>query len=200
VEGNMTDGRRTSAAILVMLAALALVLPYATPASAGGDPYGSTTTTAAPGENPSCTLSAESAAPGTKVDATVAGVFVGSTVKILIGSQEVGSGVATTPDGGDGTAKVTITFTVPAVTAGSYPITASSGTFTQQCGTTGRFEVLAATVAKPPSGPLARTGVQVGLLVAVGLALLVGGRAVLSASRARRRRARRAPGRHSARV
>jgi hypothetical protein len=73
------------------LCAAALLVPTA-PVSAQDDPYGSTTTTTAPGGfAPACTLDLTVVGPGSVVTATVSSVPLGATVRILIGGEEAGS-------------------------------------------------------------------------------------------------------------
>jgi len=187
------------------------------PAAAGGDPYGSTTTsTAAPGDTPDCGLSTASGVPGTRVTATVTNVPVGSVVRILFGGDEVSRATADevtasavgpavvlggrTLPVGVATTTVEIDFTVPTRPPGDYAVTAVGDTFSSPCGAGDGvgFEVLAAAAGNGGGGGnLPKTGIYAALLVAVALALLVGGRALLEGSRRRARAAERAKPRHS---
>lgn len=208
---------RTRAIGLLAVAVLALV-GLGAPASAQEDPYGSTTTTEGePTFEASCELSVTVAPPGTAVTASVFNVPFGGTVRVLFAGTEVGratapmSAQATSPAvafGGrvlagqaDGVTTVTVDFVIPAVAPGQYLVTAVGDTFTCECSpNAGGFEVLAATsgTGGGGGGALPRTGIYVALLVAIGLALLVGGRAVLAESRRRKRRASRQRAQHLA--
>lgn len=182
--------------------AVAITLALAAPAhaAAGGDPYGSTTTTAGePTIEVSCELSLTVGPPGTAVTATVLNVPFGDTIRLLFGGTEVGR--ATAPlaaDATPGLTGVTIDFVVPEVAAGGYLVTAVGGTFTGECSPdAGLFDVLAATQSQGDGGgALPRTGIYAALLVALALALVVAGRAVLAESRRRKRRAARLAAQH----
>src|SRR5262249_23158152 len=129
-----------------------------------------------------------------------AGVFFGEHVTILfddivvarvtapnVAGQSASGAVAfngaALPAAEDSTT-VSIEFTVPEKAAvGTHIITAVGGTFTCFCNPRGEFTVLAA----GGTGGLARTGVEAGLVIVVALALLLVGRALVTASRQRRR-------------
>jgi hypothetical protein len=192
---------------LVAVIAVALVVTLSAPAWAGDDPYGSTTTTTvAPGETPSCNLDVGEGPPGAAVTATVGDVPLGTTVRILFDGQEVGRATADdtaanaaspvvvfggrTLGAGTATATVEIDFVVPARDPGRYAVVAVGPAFTSTCtfGSQGDFGVLAAGAATDggDEGSLPKTGVYIGILVAIGIALVVVGRTVLAASRRRR--------------
>ncbi|HEV8115994.1 MAG TPA: hypothetical protein VGP53_07135, partial [Acidimicrobiales bacterium] len=116
---------------------------------------------------------------------------IGETVRIIFGDVEVGRATA----GGDvtanatagavvfggpqqavGTATVEVTFTVPALSPGTYVVSAVADSFTRPCG---RFEVLAAGAARGGAGSLPKTGIYVGALVLAAAALVITGRGML---------------------
>ena len=195
-------GRTARFAALLLGLSLAGVL--AAPMAGAQDPYGSTTTTAPVGEvEASCSLSLSKGTPGTEVTAKVAGVFFGETVRIRFDGTQVAQ--VTAPDvagasagapvllGGqalpaqdaEGSTTVTVKFTVPkAAAVGNHVVTAVGDTFTCFCNPNGIFTVTAAS-----KGGLARTGVQIALLLVVAAVLMLVGRSLVSASRRRRRRA-----------
>lgn len=193
---------RTARWRVVAPLAVAITLALAGPAHAavGGDPYGSTTTTAGePTLEVGCELTLTVGPPGTAVTAVILNVTFGDTIRVLFGGTEVGR--ATAPQADESTAQVTsltIDFVVPQVAAGRYLVTAVGGTFTGECSPeAGLFDVLAATQSRGDgSGALPRTGVYAALLVALALALVVAGRAALAESRRRRRRAARLDAQH----
>jgi hypothetical protein len=192
---------RTRARIAaVLVGAIALPLIAASVASAQSDPYGSTTTTAPVREvTATCGLSLGEGRPGDTVTATVGGVFFGETVRILFDTTVVAQ--ATAPlraqsTGGavvfDGAAiagqddavstTVTLKFQVPkSATAGTHVVRAVGDTFTCFCNPEGAFKVLGAS-----GSSLARTGVEIGLLIAMAIALLVLGRGLVLSAKARR--------------
>lgn len=196
---------------VVALAVLIMLLGgwLATPAGAGGGPYGSTTTTDGVGVQATCGLSVTEGGVGTSVTATVSNVPPGGTVRILFGGSEVASGTAPIAAQGTGavvllggrqlaeqaaTTSIVLQFVVPDVPPGSYLVTAVGVGFTCVCSpqTNGMFSVLGAAVDRPGGGgALPRTGIYAALFVAIAVALLVLGRTLLEASRRRRRRAER---------
>jgi hypothetical protein len=195
----------------LVLVAIALALLFQAPAGAQEDPYGSTTTTTTEpsGVEASCELSTNVASAGAEVTATVAGVPVGETVRLLFGGAEVGRATANQSDGQSAVTTVQIRFTVPAVDDGSYLVAAVGATFTAECSggfAAGTAEVLGFTVERGAGAPgssgrgsLARTGVAIALLLAVALALLIVGRALVDSARQRGARpiAPLAPGPHT---
>lgn len=197
-EPRVGVNRRTMAARVLLLAVAALALLLQAPAGAQDDPYGgtSTTTTEPSGVEASCQLDTNVASAGGQVTATVAGVPVGETVRLLFGGAEVGRATASRSDGQSAVTTVQIRFTVPDVDDGQYLVAAVGATFTAECSvqfTTGSAEVLGFTVERGAGstgssgrGSLARTGVAIALLLAVALALLIVGRAMLDSARQRR--------------
>jgi hypothetical protein len=176
--------RTTTRALAALVGAALLAVLAAPVAGAQSDPYGSTTTTA-PGEvEAACTLSVGKAKPAEKVTAKVTGVFFGEKVRILFDDLQVAEVIA--PPAGTQTADsttVTVDFLVPKSAAvGTHIITAVGDTFTGLCNPRGEFTVLAAS-----KGSLARTGVEIALVLAVAAALLLVGRTFVSSSRRRRR-------------
>lgn len=178
-------------ALLVVVAGLLL----APAAGAQEDPYGSTTTTAATQVSAACSLSSSAGSANAQVTATVSGVPVGEVVRILFDGDEVGRGTAE-GDGQSATTTVQIGFTVPDVEQGAYSVVAVGASFSAECSAgfgTGAsvlgFTVDRATTGsgkvsgKSGAGALASTGLAVGLLVAVAIALLVVGRSLRDQSR-----------------
>jgi hypothetical protein len=161
-----------------------------------GDPYGETTTTTlAPGADPSCSLGTESAAPGASAVVTVHDVLEGAEIRLLFDGSEVARQSA---DGAAAAAAaaavdVDMTFVVPGgATPGIHAVVAVGPNFTVACVTASGdgFEVLAASAEQgDDGGSLPRTGIYAALLVAIALALLVVGRSLTHAARARRAKA-----------
>lgn len=180
---------------MAVVVALSVAFLAGTPASAQEDPYGSTTTTRPPGGEPSCHLRTRSGVVGSRATVTVRAVPRGTTVRVLFDGQQVAEGQATGP-GSSPRMNIDIDFTVPEAEPGAHEVTAVGVDFSVSCrtGTGARFEVLASGESRGGGGSLARTGVYVGLLVAVAGALLVAGRALLVESKRRRRRAGRSAG------
>lgn len=186
---------RWSRAVGGVVLATAVVLAAA-PAGAQ-DPYGGTTTTAPTGTaEASCSLAVGQAAPGATVTATVSGVPFGDTVRILFGGIEAGRSTAAGTAGQPGVTVLQVPFVVPDVSGGSYLVVAVGSAFTATCDAD--FQVLGASVlgstverlpgagtgSKGP-GSLAKTGASLAALVALAVALLLSGRALVSASRER---------------
>lgn len=196
---------RFAAALLGVTLVGVLAAPMA---GAADDPYGSTTTTTSPvGEaEASCGLSVASAKPGADVTGVVHGVFFGEHVRILFDGVQVAEATAPADPGvaalsaaapvafggqtlaaqaaeDDGTTDVTVAFKVPKAAPGKHVVTAVGDTFTCFCNPRGEFTVLAAGTG---TSSLARTGVEAGLVLVIALALLLVGRAAISASRRRR--------------
>lgn len=198
---------RRRAAIGALVAACCIALLGVVGPAAAQDPYGGTTTTSTtepPELEPACALSLTAGAPGASASVRVTNVPLGATVRILLGGSEVGR--ATAPV--QGQAAVTtldIAFTVPDLAPGRYLATAVGADFTLRCGpdADGLFEVLGSSQGQGGSGvgggSLPRTGIYVGLLLALALALFLAGRALLSASRRRAEQAERAPAAPAAR-
>lgn len=178
------SARRKLGAMVSLLALMSLLLGAAPAAAQDEDPYGSTTTsTAPPGPDPTCGLSVVRGAVGASVTATIVNVPIGSTVRLLFGSAEVGRGTA------EADTTVEIPFEVPDVAPGTYLVTAVGATFTAVCSPEAEgFAVLGASQSRGDGGSLPRTGVYVALLIAVAAALLLGGRMALEASRRQKRR------------
>ena len=175
------------------------------------DPYGCSTTSTTGGTGSTttetttpttarppitCTASPLSAEPGVRVDVTVTNVPGGTSVDLRFNGDVVDSGSAPAGDPSD----VALSVVVPAVPPASYTLIAVGADFQAECAA-GGFAVVAATGVPrgdTGSGPgsLARTGIAVALLVAIGVALIVVGRVVLEAARRRRRAASRAVAKH----
>jgi len=189
--------RGTLAAAAALLAIVALPLLAQTSAQAaptGDDPYGSTTTTADHGPQPSCRLRETTVAPGDTDTARLKAVPRDSEVEIRfdgrVVAKDTASGAGSSPR-----VNADIDFVVPSdATSGDHDVTAVSSEFTAPCGTATvpDGEVLGETVTNDGtggSGSLPKTGVYVALLLVIGVALLIVGRAVLEASRQRARAA-----------
>jgi hypothetical protein len=192
---------RTRARIAAaLIGAVALPLMAAPVASAQTDPYGSTTTTAPVREvTATCGLSLGQGRPGDTITATVGGVFFGETVRILFDTTVVAQttaplaaastggavlfgGTAVAGQDDDVSTTVTLKFQVPkGADSGTHVVSAVGDTFTCFCNPEGHFKVLGDT-----GSSLARTGVEVGLLAAIALALLVLGRGLVTTAKARR--------------
>lgn len=189
MDGGRRRGQRqrrgTARALRVALLIATSVLLAAPAASAQDDPYGSTTTTAgAPPASVTCEADLATGQPGDEASATIRNLPPGGEVRLLFGGIDVG-----------GTSTDRIDFTVPDLPPGTHLLTAVGVGFAVSCsaGLDG-VEVLAGTITRRPegSGALPRTGVFVALLVAVAVALLLLGRALVGVARDRRRREARA--------
>lgn len=191
-----STARRRAVPGAIVAACCLILVGVAGPAGAQ-DPYGGTTTTTGttpPELRPACALSVTAGAPGTSVSAQVTNVPSGGTVRILLGGTEVGRGTAQATTA----TTLAIAFVVPDLAPGRYLVTAVGADFTLRCGpdADGMFEVLAGSQGRADggsgSGSLPRTGIYVGLLLALALALFLAGRALLEASRRRSARAEQA--------
>jgi hypothetical protein len=190
---------RTSTRLAFALLTGLLVLAVAAPAAhAQQDPYGSTTTTTGGPRIVEATLSLqpEKGKVGDTVVATVGGVFFGEKVDIVFDGVVVGrgqaplaaasagapvefNGAALPAQADDISTTIKITFSVPNASVGAHRVAAVGDTFVVEKG----FEVLSSAGAKN----LPKTGIYVALMLVVALALIVGGRAFIAASRVRRR-------------
>ena len=180
--------------LLAMLAGLVAVLMLAAPAAAQDDPYGGTSTTRpAPGPRPTCRVKPDSVTPGSTAVARVNAVPRGSTVRVTFDGEQVAEAQADGP-GSSPHVNIDIPYTVPDVEPGSYEVTAVGATFTASCGSQRvEGEVLGDQIERDPDGSgggvlggsLPATGLTVGLLVAVAVALILGGRVLLDRSRKR---------------
>jgi hypothetical protein len=189
--------------LVALAAGLVAALMVVAPVAAQDDPYGSTSTTRpTPGPRPSCRVDARSVTPGSTTVARVHAAPRGSTVRIFFNGEQVAEAQADGP-GSSPQVNVDIPYTVPDVEPGSYPVTAVGATFTASCGNQrveGETEVAGEQIVRDADdsgggtgvlgGSLARTGLTVGLLVAVALALILGGRGLLDGSRKRGQQAR----------
>ncbi len=184
-------GRRTSttwrtAAMAVIGVA---VMVGTAPASAQQDPYGSTTTTAAPdrGLVPSCSSDLTVGAPGASGVLTIDDAPFGATVRVLIGGAEAGR--ATAPDAVPGASEeaavLAVPFSIPDLAAGRYSVTAVGADFTVTCAPVSTVQVAGVTEERS-GGILPRTGVYVALLAVLAIVLLIVGQRLVAAARRRR--------------
>ncbi|CAN5753458.1 hypothetical protein BH24ACT3_BH24ACT3_01990 [soil metagenome] len=205
----------------VVASVLVLVVFALAPAARAqvDDPYGPTTTTTEPGaEGASCSISGDAGQVGDTITATISGVPAGTRVQLTFNGEVVGEDTAESPTGdvegasqsvavlfGGGQsvsqaprdASATITFQVPDLPAGSYPVVAVGPGFSASCGTGGSFEVLGASAGGTDGGSggdqgagglLPRTGAEIALWVLLACAAIVVGRTLLNTSRRRRTR------------
>jgi LPXTG-motif cell wall-anchored protein len=190
---------RTSTRLAFALLAGLLVLAFSAPAAhAQQDPYGSTTTSIAKPRIVEATLDLQpdKAKVGDTVVATVGSVFFGEKVDIVFDGVVVGrgqaplaaasagapvafNGAALPAQADDISTTIKITFSVPNASVGQHKVAAVGDTFVVEKG----FEVLSGT----GTSKLPKTGIYIALLLVIGLALIVGGRAFIAASRVRRR-------------
>lgn len=155
------------------------------PTDGNCDPiYGCPTTTPTT-LNPQCEMSVNEARPGDTVTAEVTGVAPGTELQVSFNGEIVASGVA------DAEGKASIQFTVPNLEEGQYRVFVTGAGVSAECSLDPGFAVLGNEQGNGGGGGLAFTGANVAILVAVGLAMLIAGRAVLESSRRRRRRAAR---------
>ena len=170
--------------VLAVVLGLALSQSPATAQDGGDGPYGSTTTTAGQGPNPSCRLSQSTASPGGTATARVHAAPRGSSVEIRFDGATVAEQTATGP-GSSPQVNVDIRFTVPSdAEEGSHTVTAVGAEFTASCGTLETSgEVLSANEERGNGGSLPKTGVYIALLLVVGFVLVLIGRVLLAASR-----------------
>ncbi len=199
-----------------------ILASLASPAGAqDGGGYGGTTTTTGEPTLVTCNINLTAGGPGTSVTATVNNVPFGATVRLLLDGTEMARATADLQAQSSGqpvlfggqvlaaqatTTSVTIPWVVPLLPPGLYQVTVVGVDFTLLCNPEdgGMFQVLAAGAERsrgldPSGGSLPRTGVYLGLLLAVALALVVAGRGALEASRRRRRQAARAASRAKSR-
>lgn len=188
------------AAVLVVAAA-----PFTAAATADAqqcDPfYGcSPAPSVPPSTTPSCSTSASVATAGQVLSASVASAPAGASIQITVDGVAAGSGTA------DSAGSATIAFTVPAgIAPGSHTVFAVGAGFSASCGELGVEGVQSNVVENPAQGggaagdvagndvargggSLARTGIELALLLAIALALLLVGRRMVAAERRRRRR------------
>ena len=163
--------------------------------------YGCTPSTPPPSINPTCSMSETGAAAGDVVSATLSNVPVGTHTQLLFDGQDVAEGDAT---GSGANGSVTLSFTIPASTPpGTHTVVFVGAGF--QCDATNgkglTVGVLSEQFTRAPTsgdtprsapsglGGLARTGIEVALLLAVAIALVLLGSVLVDAARRRHRRA-----------
>jgi hypothetical protein len=192
IVGQRSDGPRLAAFALIAFAVLSL---WAGPAAAQDDPYGSTSTTGGNGTQPSCQLRTRSAHPGETVTVRLRAIPRGEEVEVRLDGEVVARATASS-SGSSPRVSFDVDFVVPSDTvSGEHDVTAVGAAFTASC-TTGngdRLEVQADSevrgIQQDRGGSLPRTGIYIALLLAVAVALLLVGRAVLKESRRRARAA-----------
>jgi len=175
-----TRRRRTAAVLFGFVAVFVL----ASPVAAQDDPYGGTTTTHPPrGPRPSCRVQGGSVTPGSTAVARVHAAPRGSTVQIFFDGERVAEGRADGP-GRSQQVNTDISYTVPDVEPGSYPVTAVGASFTASCGdqrVKGGTEVDGEQIGSETargSGSLPTMWLAIGVLVVVALARILAGHAI----------------------
>jgi 5'-nucleotidase len=199
------SGHRARRLVLaVVLVAAAVPISAATATAQPCDPfYGCTPAPSVPPSTPpTCSTSATVATGGQVLSASVANAPAGAAIQITIDGVTAGSGAA------DATGSATIAFTVPAgIAPGTHAVFAVGAGFSASCGDLSVEGVQSNVVENPApggggaagvagddvargrsGGSLARTGIELALLLAIALALLVVGRRLIAAERRRRRR------------
>jgi hypothetical protein len=184
----------------VLVAAVCLVLLPQTAVSAKTTPgavtsttcdeaYGCNTSTTQTPPPTTCNLNTTVVTAGDTVTATVSNVAVGTQIEITFNGATVATGTAVSD--GQGSGGATISFRVPANTAaGKYDVRAIGTGFNADCASgAGGLQVLAAAVSNAGGGgSLSRTGIEVGMYLAVALVLLLVGWQLVMRARARTRR------------
>ncbi len=190
--GHARHGRR---AVLGLVALIALTVAAAPVAAQDGGPYGSTSTTAGPGTQPSCQLRDRVAAPGESVTVHLRAIPRGEQVEIRLDGEVVAEATADS-SGSSPRVNMDVDFVVPADTEpGEHAVSAVGAAFTASCTTANGDDLEVASGAvlsggeERGGGSLARTGMYLAVLVAIAAGLLIVGRAVLLESRRRARSA-----------
>jgi hypothetical protein len=150
------------------------------------DPTGEVCSPAPPPPiDPRCSLSSYAAVPGETVVAHLEHVPDGTSATLTFDGTVVGSGTATAKNG-ETSGSLDISFVVPDGPPDPHHVVFSGAGF--QCVASSDF-VLGLSITRRPgsSGPLTRTGVDVGILVAIGLALVLAGLQFRRVARRRRR-------------
>ena len=165
--------------------------------------YGCNPSTTAPtGPPPSCSVDVGVVVGGQVANATVVNAAGGAAIQITLDGAPAGSGVA------DGAGSATVAFTVPeGIAPGSHAVFAIGAGFSASCGEV-TVEGVGSNVVENPQpgaggagdvgageidrgvsgGSLARTGIEVALLLVIALVLLLVGRWLVGIERRRRRR------------
>ena len=140
----------------------------------------------------SCNASTPAATTGETVNVTAFNVPPNITLEFRLGGQVVAteqSGAATAfSAAAPGFTDVSTSFTVPSLPPGNYELSASGPGYFASCTDAGGFGVQAQQLRRDDGGggSLARTGMTIGLLLLLAIALVAVGRAVLAASDRRR--------------
>jgi hypothetical protein len=195
---------RLAAALVLALCALPVVASVAS-AQACDPAYGCAPTQQMPPVTVSCSLNVSTATSGQIVTATVADAPAGAGIQITVDGNPAASGTANA----EGHATIPFTFS-PSGGSAAHPVFAVGAGFSASCGTITNGAVAAEMQTQTPpgqtqtppgtggssgvsGGSLARTGVELALLLAIAIVvILVGHRLVVASKRMRRRRARQA--------
>jgi hypothetical protein len=196
---DMVQSRPTRSGLVLALSAIALVaaFSFASPAQAQtppttclpDDPYGclATTTTLAPAQipTPGCQVPSAAVRVGETVSPTITNVPEGLTINLQLAGQTVAT--ATAAASASGYADVPMSFVVPQLAAGNYPLVATGPGFTSECLPGTGLEVLGGQIARGTTGEgggsLARTGFTIAGFLLAGALLIVGGRYLVERSR-----------------
>lgn len=186
-----------------LLVAAAPLLASAASAQQCDPAYGCNPSTTAPtNPAPICSVNVAVVVGGQSATATVVNAAAGAAIQITLDGDPVGSGVA------DAAGSATIPFIVPTgISPGSHAVFAVGAGFSASCGEVTVEGVGGAAVENPKpgtggpgavagdeadrgvgGGSLARTGIEVALLLAIALVLLLVGRWLIGIERRRRRR------------
>lgn len=172
----------------------------AAPAQTCDPVYGCPPTSPPPRPTPTCTISAKAGLPGETVTGTVTWIPEGTTAYLALDGVVQSQGNADGSLGG-GYGSATLTFRIPSdMQPGKHNVVLFGAGFSCDPTFGGGFQVLAggvlgAETSRSAGGgavggaSLARTGIEVALLLAIGLALVVVGANLVRDARRRRRRA-----------
>jgi len=197
--GPRRRGRHVLATALVIAAAPHMA---STASAQQCDPaYGCTPSPPAPtSPAPICVVNAAFVTGGQVATVSVTGAPTAAAIQITLDGVPAGSGVAAAAG------SATIAFTVPdGIAPGSHAVFAVGATFSASCGAVGVEGVAGNVVESSPpggtgavgageidrgvsGGALARTGIELALLLVIALVLLVAGRHLVASERRRRRR------------
>lgn len=193
VRRRLATGLAVLVAVTAVVAGTASAVPVQTSSSSCDPAYGCTPAPPV-GSTPTCSISSETATPGQSLTAHIDGVTPGTQVELTFDGAVVGSATAVAQQG-SATGSADITFTVPEGTDESHTHTILFTGAGVSCDPTGGkgVAVLGETVTRSPGqssggGSLARTGLELGVLLAIAAALILAGREALRQGRRRRSR------------